>query len=88
MIDREEYLRRLDKQDEMLSRLEEGQADILAKMREHRVEHEAVDPSVKELVGILKGLKFMKAATILFAAIIGSAWVALVWIRDHIHWKW
>lgn len=88
MMEKEEYLRRLDKQDEILERLVQGQADILTKMREHRAEHEAVDPSVKELVGILKGLKFMKATTVLFAAIVGSAWVTLVWIRDHLHWKW
>lgn len=87
MTEKEEYIRRLDKQDETLAKLMEGQSAILQKMAEHRVEHEAIDPSVKELVGILKGMKFMKAATVLLASILGTFWVVWLWVKDHIHLK-
>lgn len=77
MTEHDRYERRLDNQDAMLR-------EILAKMAAHRVEHEAIDPSVKELVGILKGVKFMKATTILLGSIIGSMWLAWLWAKDHI----
>ena len=77
MTEHDRYERRLDNQDAMLR-------EILAKMAAHRVEHEAIDPSVKELVGILKGVKFMKATTILLGSIIGSLWLAWLWAKDHI----
>lgn len=77
MTEHDRYERRLDNQDAMLR-------EILAKMAAHRVEHEAIDPSVKELVGILKGVKFMKATTILLGSIIGSLWLAWLWTKDHI----
>jgi hypothetical protein len=77
MSEHDRYERRLDSQDAMLR-------EILERMAAHRAEHEAIDPSVKELVGILKGVKFMKAATILFASIIGSLWVFWIWAKDHI----
>lgn len=87
MTEKEEYLRRLDKQDETLEKLIEGQTTILTKMAEHRVEHEAVDPSIKELVSILKGIKFMRAAVIAVGSVCGTAWIVWVWIKDHIHFK-
>lgn len=86
MTDKDEYMRRMDKQDEALDRLVEGQTAILLKMAEHRKEHEGVDPSIKELVGILKGIKFMRSATIALGSICGSLWIAWLWIKDHIKW--
>ena len=70
---------RLDTQDDLLRQ-------ILAKMAEHRKEHEIVDPSIVELVGILKGVKFLKGFVILCASIVGSLWVAWLWAKDHIKW--
>lgn len=77
MSEHDRYERRLDSQDAMLR-------EILERMATHRAEHEAIDPSVKELVGILKGLKFMKATTILLGSIIGSLWLAWLWAKDHV----
>lgn len=84
MTEKEEYIRRLDKQDETLEKLMEGQTAILQKMAEHRIEHEAVDPSVKELVGILKGMKFLRATAMVLASVIGGGYLTLLWIRDHV----
>lgn len=71
------YEKRMDAQDVMLR-------EILQRMATHRVEHEAIDPSVKELVGILKGMKFMRSVVILLASILGSVWLAILWAKDHI----
>ena len=68
---------RLDTQDELLR-------EILTRMSAHKKEHEIVDPSLLELVNILKGMKFMKAATLLLASFVGSLWVAWLWAKDHI----
>lgn len=87
MTEKEEYLRRLDKQDAVLEQLIKGQADMLTKMAEHRVEHAAVDPSVKELVGILRGIKFMRGAVIAIGSVCGTLWLIWVWIKDHVHFK-
>jgi len=77
MTEHDRYERRMDQQDAMLR-------EILERMATHRAEHEAIDPSVKELVGILKGLKFMKATTLLLASIVGSLWLAWLWAKDHV----
>lgn len=77
MSEHDRYERRLDNQDAMLR-------EILERMASHRAEHEAIDPSVKELVGILKGVKFMKGFVIILASIVGSLWVAWLWAKDHI----
>lgn len=87
MTEKEEYLRRLDKQDGVLEQLMKGQMDILTKMAEHRVEHEAVDPSIKELVGILKGIKFMRGAVIAIGSVCGTLWLIWIWIKDHLQFK-
>lgn len=68
---------RLDKQDTMLR-------EILERMAEHRKEHEGVDPSITELVGILKGMKFLRSTTLLIAAIVGAGWAIIVWAKDHV----
>lgn len=68
---------RLDNQDEMLRQ-------ILTKMAEHRKEHEIVDPSILEVVDILKGIKFLKTTTIVLASVSGFLWAAWVWAKDHI----
>lgn len=68
---------RLDKQDVMLR-------EILQKMAEHRKEHETVDPSIKELVDILKGVKFMRSTVLLLAAVLGGAWALITWAKDHV----
>jgi hypothetical protein len=77
MPEHDRYERRMDQQDAMLR-------EILERMATHRAEHEAIDPSVKELVGILKGVKFMKATTILLASILGSVWLIWLWAKDHV----
>lgn len=77
MSEHDRYERRLDAQDAMLRQ-------ILEKMAAHRAEHEAIDPSVKELVGILKGVKFLRATVILLASIFGAGWAFLIWAKDHI----
>lgn len=87
MLEKEEYLRRLDKQDVVLEELMKGQTTILTKMAEHRVEHEAVDPSIRELVGILKGIKFMRGAVIAIGSVCGTAWILWTWLKDHVHFK-
>lgn len=87
MTQQEQFLKRLDDQDKVLEKLVAGQSDILLKMSEHRIEHASVDPSIKELVGILKGVKFLKGTILLLASIVGSCWLAFVWIKDHLHWK-
>lgn len=68
---------RLDKQDVMLR-------EILSRMSEHKKEHEQVDPSIKELVDILKGVKFMRSTVLLLAAVLGGAWALIAWAKDHI----
>ena len=87
MTEKEEYLKRLDKQDETLERLVEGQHDILTRMAEHKKEHELVDPSLQELVTLLKGIKFMRATVIAVGSVCGTAWIVWVWVKDHIHFK-
>lgn len=87
MPEKEEYLRRLDKQDDVLEELMKGQITLLTKMAEHRVEHEAVDPSIRELVGILKGIKFMRGAVIATGSVCGTLWLIWVWFKDHVHFK-
>lgn len=77
MSDQDRLEGRLDQQDTMLR-------EILTRMAEHKKEHEAVDPSILELVGILKGMKFLRATTLLLAAVVGAAWAVLVWAKDHI----
>lgn len=82
MIERretDELSARLDTQDKLLR-------EILSSMAEHKKEHEIVDPSLMELVGVLKGIKFLKATTILLASFIASLWVAWIWVKDHIKW--
>lgn len=69
--------KRLDQQDGMLR-------EILDNMATHKAEHAAVDPSIQELVGILKGMKFMRSAAVMVAALIAGAWALLAWAKDHV----
>ena len=84
MTEKEEYLKRLDKQDEALEKLVEGQRDILTRMAEHKKEHKLVDPSLQELVTLLKGIKFMRATVIGLGSVCGFLYMAWVWAKDHI----
>lgn len=69
--------KRLDQQDGMLR-------EILGGMATHKAEHAEVDPSIKELVNILKGMKFMRSTFVILAATIAGAWALLAWAKDHV----
>ena len=71
------YERRMDEQDTMLR-------EILTKMALHKQEHENIDPALKELVSILKGIKFLKATIVALGALVGSCYMAWLWAKDHI----
>lgn len=77
MREHDRYEQRLDAQDSMLR-------EILSRMAEHKMEHELVDPSINELVTILKSIKFLRGLVIVGASIIAGCWALIVWARDHI----
>lgn len=85
MTQQELYLQRLDQQDKVLKDLMDGQTQILLKMEKHRTEHEAVDPSIKELITVLKGIKFMRATVIGIAAVAVGVVGVVAWVKAHAH---
>lgn len=58
--------------------------EILSSMAAHKAEHAEVDPSIKELVGILKGMKFMRSTVVLLSVLIAGGWALIVWAKDHV----
>lgn len=83
MTQQELYMQRLDQQDKILAKLVEGQENILIGMATHRKEHEAVDPSIKELINILKGIRFLRATIIGLAAVAVAVVGGMTWLKAH-----
>lgn len=58
--------------------------DALLKLTQEKAERaKEEDDSIKELIGILKGLKFMKRTSIIIAGIIASALAGWDWLSAH-----
>lgn len=75
--------RRMDNQDEVLREQSRVLGQISEKLSVHIEMDAAVKPSVDELVTMLKGMKFLRAAVLFVAPLGAVVWQAFVWFRDH-----
>lgn len=71
--------RRMTTQDNMLQ-------DISDKLTAHLAVEASVKPSVDELIKLLNGIKFLRAAVIIVAPVCAIGWQVIVWIKDHVKW--
>lgn len=75
--------RRMDNQDKVLADQNKVLQEISEKLSVHIEVDATVKPSVDELVTMLKGMKFLRAAVLFVAPLGAVVWQAFVWFRDH-----
>jgi hypothetical protein len=70
---------RMDKQDEMLARINE-------KLTSHLAVQAEIKPSVDELVRMLNGLKFLRTVVLIIIPLSAGIWKCIEWFREHFRW--
>jgi hypothetical protein len=77
-------LNRMNHQDRTLDEIKNQQSDMKQKLDTHMQMEADIRPSIDELIGVLKGSKFIGRIVFWLCSIAGAAWGFIVWSRDHI----
>ena len=77
-------LQRLKEQDDTLKEIKDNQSDMKGKLDSHMMMEAQVKPSIDELIAVLNGSKLIGRVVVWGCSFVGSAWVAFVWLRDHV----
>ena len=78
-------LNRMNHQDRTLDEIKSAQAQLNNKVETHIQLEAEVKPSIDELIGILRGSKFIGRFVFWLCSALGSAWLFLQWAKDHLH---